>query len=516
MITFNPELYEKLGEGINASADLVQCTLGPAGRNVAFDPITDVPYILNNGKDIIKHLHFSDKITAIGSDIIKSSMAKAYWASGDGSVAAAVLIKSIWNNGMINIAAGADPMAIMRGIRKASAAAAKAIALSADKTDGFSTGDIYNIAKTAGSGRDDIAEIVSDVYEKIGPDGYVSVSDSQMAETVINVYNGVRWEEGFSGYEESSLTLENPLVLLLNKVIDDVRVVFPALEYARDNHRALLVIARELKDDVKKALAYVKANGGIDVVGVNAPGHGDVRDLNMKYFGIMFNAKVYDEITLDAEAVSPQGCGWVGKAVIGKKETLLQDIPNADDPLVLQRKEELLSQLKDIKSEDDRYRIEQMLMPISGKTAEILVGGVMEMEMFEKKYLTDNAIHSVLNAIKTGYLPGGGKAYILGIPAAEECAKELEGDERAGAKILIDALKEPMRQIIRNAGENPDSIIEKIEKSEKYTGYNVLSMKFEDFKQSGVLDSLACVQSAVEIAVSSVSTALSVSACITE
>ncbi len=515
MIILSPEVYNKIGSGIDYAANAVKATIGPLGRNIAFDPKMDVPYIINSGREIVKHVNFQDKAVMVGVDVVKQAMEKAFWTGGDGSVATAVLVQSMWNEAVHMDAAGADSMALMRGIRKASEVALDAFKKNADQVSGDD--DIKALAKCAAGGRNDIADIVCEVYNHIGPNGYVTVEDSQMAETHISYFKGMRWEKGFLGhFEEESIVLEDPYVLLINRIVNKFEDLAPILQEVRDKNKSIIIIGREFKDDVINALHYVRDKAGVDVLAVNAPGYGDVRNSNMKYFGIMFGATVFDEMMQDIQTdMTLADCGHAGKVVMNKKEIVIQGIPNPDDPVVEARRKELYADLEHIKDEDERYRIEQMLTPLAGDTAEVKVGGVMEMEMFERKYLVDNAIHNTYSAIKAGFLPGGGKAFILAVPAVREFANTLKGDEKLGAEILAKALTMPAFQIAENAGIDGKSTVEKLLSTEdKYTGLNVLNEKYENLREGGVLDSLAVIESALTTAVSSVSTAISVAACV--
>jgi len=515
MIYLSPVVNKKMSQGIDYAAKAVVPAIGPLGKNIAYDPKTDVPYIVNSGRDIIKHINLEDKAVMVGVDMIKLAMEKAYLSAGDGAVTTAAIINKVWKESEKLDAAGMDTMALMRGLRKASELAVKYLQEQSDEVDDDKY--VYGLAKSAASGRDDIAGIVEEVYQHIGPNGYATVEDSQMAETHISYFKGVKWDHGYTAFfEDQSITQEKPAVLLVNRVISEYKPLIPILTEARDNSRALLIIAREIKEDVANALHFVRDKSGVDVMAVNAPGFGEVRDQNMKYFGIMFNGVVFDDLMAEAHPeMTLADCGSVEMATIKKNETVLQGIPNPKDPLVEQRKAKLYDDLKHIKNEDERYRIEQMLTPLAGDTANISVGGVMEMEMFEKKYLVDNSIHSTYAAIKSGFLPGGGKGYMLAIPAVLEFAETLNGDEKNGAQLLAKALAEPCFRITENAGFDGKSTVEKLlENKDKYYGFNVLSEKFEDFKESGVLDSTAVVCSVISTAVSSVSTAISVAACV--
>ncbi len=515
MIILSPQVYNKIGEGLDYAVNAVKPTIGPLGRNIAFDPKMDVPYVINSGREIVKHVNFEDKATMVGVDVVKQAMEKAYWSSGDGAVATSILVQSMWNDGRRISAAGADSMALMRGIRKASEVAVNSLKEQADSVKGAE--DIRKLAKCSAGGREDIADIVAEVYDNIGPDGYVTVEDSQMAETHINYFTGIKWDKGYSGhFEEQSIILEDPYILLVNQILSDFSVLAPALQEARNQGKAILIIAREFKDDVINALHYVRDKAAVDVMGVVAPGYGEVREQNMRFFSIMFHANVIDDMRMNVQGgITLADCGHAGKAVINKIETVIQGIPNADDPLVVSRRRELQNDLLNVKDENEIYRIEQMLTPLAGKTAEVKVGGVMEMEMFERKYLVDNAVHSAYGALKSGYLPGGGKSYILAVKAVEEYAETLQGDERTGAKILAQALSMPAFQIAENAGYDGKTFAEKMLASDsKYEGFNALTGKMEDLYEAGVLDCAKVSQTVITTAVSSVSTAISIAACV--
>lgn len=514
MIYHSPEVYEKIGSGVEYAAKAVSPTIGPLGRNIAFDPKMDVPYVINSGREIVKHISFEDKAVMVGVDIIKQAMEKEYLTAGDGAVATAVLINRIWREAHRLDAAGVDSMAMMRGIRKASDVAVEYLSSAADRVE--TDEDVRGLAKCAAAGRDDIADIVSEIYEHIGPNGYATVEDSQMAETHITYFKGVRWEKGYSGhFEEQSITLEKPYVLLINRIVKDFAELAPVLQEVRDKGKAILIIAREFKDDVINALHYVRDKANVDVMGVVAPGYGEVRELNMKYFGIMFGATVFDEMRADIQTqMTLEDCGHVDLAIINKVETVLQGIPNPDDPLVESRRQELYEDLKHIKNEDERYRIETMLTPLAGDTANVKVGGVMEMEMFERKYLVDNAIHNTYGAFKTGMLPGCGKGYMLAVPEVLKYAETLKGDEQIGAKVFASCLKSVAFQIAENAGFDGKSTVEKMSQGDKYYGIDVLSGEFGDLRKLGILDCAGVIASVISTAVSSVSTAISVAACV--
>lgn len=514
MIILDPEVYSVIGQGIKYSVDAVKPTIGPLGRNIAYDPKMDVPYIVNNGREIIKRVNFiDDKALMVGVDTVKQAMEKTYWAAGDGSVATAIIIQRLWDEGMKNIAAGADPMALGRGIKKAADCAVSELEKLTDKAK---KEDVRGLALCAAGGRDDVADIVCDIYDHIGPNGYVTVEDSQMAETHVSYFKGVRWEKGFQGFWEiDSVTQENVKILLINRIVNRFEELAPVIKEARDKNTPLLIIARELKDDVINALHYVRDNGGVDVMGVIAPGYGEVRDTNMASFAAMFEGTVFDDMMTEVQDMKLSDCGHADKVIISKKETIIQGIPNPDDPEVVARRQRLYDDLDHIKDENERYRIEQMLTPLAGDTASVLVGGVMEMEMFERKYLVENSIHNTYNALKNGMLPGGGKGYILAVPAVRSFAEGLEKDEKTGALIFADALTAPAFQISENAGlDGKHSVESMLAEKKKYNGINVFTGAMEDMKKSGILDSAAVIKSAVITAVSSISTTLSVAACV--
>lgn len=486
MIAFTPDIFEKIGYGIKSTAQLVQLSYGPKGKNIAFKPVNDVPYILSNADVLIKNLNFEDHLENVGYQIIKQVMDKTYQTAGDGSGAAAILTAAIWENGIRNISAGNSPSELARGIRKAALLAADSLNKQAIFSSDSDT--VYYLAKTACKGRDDLAKIVRDIFDQIGINGYIHVSDSQLCETVININHGIRWEQGFSSYEDKAFTLTNPLVLIINKDITDVRILFPAFTEAKEKDRDLLIICKDLNDDVRQAINYLRTNGGINVIPVCAPGHGEVRDSVLRDFGVIFFAKVYDDLILNAEGITASGLGVTSKAVISRKETVLTGAPNAGDSSIQKRRISLFSQLAECKNEDERYRIESMLLPISENTAEILVGGTMEMEMFEKKYLLDHAVRSVFSGLRNGYLPGGAKGFLAGSDAIEKSIEEFSDEEQLGAKIMAEALKSPIKH---------------------------LSIEEADEDLIGVFDSLESVKTAVLASASAASEAITLAASIT-
>ncbi len=513
-ILLNEEARQALEKGVDALADAVKITLGPKGRNVAFDQTYDVPLVTNDGATIVKQLDYEDPLMRAGADTVKTAALKSNEVAGDGTTAAVVIAQAIIKEGLKNIAAGANPVFFKKGIEKAAQTALNKITeLSVpvqDKTF------VEEIATISGNNDPSVGKMVADAFEKVGLQGVVTVEDSQHMTTTLKHSQGIRIENGYlSPYfitdaMSRKAELDQPYILLVDDRIKNFKDIAKLMEEAARANKSLLILAQDVEEEALAALALNAMKKTIKVAAVKSPGFGDTRKRNLEALALMLDTKVVtEEAGIFLKDCGLKDCGRAERVVIEKEITVIQN-PVARDKEAIQK---MINQIREqLRTTEADYEIEKLEITLSILTAGIAVitvGGVSELEMFERKYRIEDAVHAVQAAVEGGVVPGGGKALLLAVPAVEALIDTLEGDEKAGALILRSALEAPSLQIAENAGVDGRVIVDALLASEDQNyGFNALTMTYEDMFKAGVIDPAKVIKSSLTNAVSAAATLL--------
>ncbi len=507
-LLYNEEARTAIGAGIDKLADAVKVTMGPKGRNVAFTQTYDVPLVTNDGVTIAKQIELEDVFENMGANIVKTAAMKTNEQAGDGTTASIVLSQAIIKEGMKNIAAGANPVILKRGLDNA-------VKIVSDKLTELSIplSDrklIESIATISGNNDKFIGNMIADAFDKIGLEGVVTVEDSQLMDTTMKYSQGIHTETGYlspyfiNNKNNRTCELTNPRILMVEGKVSNFKELINILEKTLEAGASLLIICQDMDDAVTAALANNVMQGALKAAAIKCPGYGDTRKRNMEVLALMLDAEVVTpEKGMKLETCGLEVCGSAKRVVIDKETTLIQEPPCSN-------KEEIEIYKKKIKdklaAETADYEIEKLqisLSLLSGGIAVITVGGVSELEMFERKYRMEDAVNAVYAARDEGVVAGGGKALLDTAAAVDEYIKTVQGDERTGAKILRDALEAPARQIAKNAGMDDSVVIDKlISTSEKNFGFDALNLEYGDMLKKGILDPVKVIRNALTNAVS--------------
>ncbi|NLZ38205.1 MAG: chaperonin GroEL [Firmicutes bacterium] len=489
--------------GMNKVADAVKSTLGPKGRNVAFDQKYDVPLVSNDGATIAKQITLKEPFESTGAELIKQVALKSNETAGDGTTTAVVLAQVMISEGLKNLVAGANPVLMKRGMEKATNAAVEMLKKYATPVDDQET--IKHIATIAGNNDEFIGELLAEAFEKVGLDGVVTVDDSQQLETVLNYSQGIHFENGYlSQYfitDEKSrkVELDNPYVLLVEDTVKNFKDIRNILEQVARRGASLLIIAQDVEGEALNGLTANVVRGGIKAAAVKGPGYGDTRKRNMRALGLMLKGVVVSEdFGMKLEDCGLEICGRAGRVVITKDDIVIQDPPGAGSEDVKKMIKQVKRQIAETKEDYEIERLRITLSILNGGIAVIKVGGVSELEMFERKYRIEDAVNAVYAAAEEGVLPGGGKSFLLAVPAVDELIEKLEGDERTGAMIIREALEAPIKQIAENAGVNGSIVANKLLlNGDTNYGFNALTGQYEDLFKAGVIDPVKVVKSSL-------------------
>ncbi len=508
-ILYDEQARNALLAGIDKLADAVRVTLGPKGRNVAFDQKYDVPLVTNDGVTIAKQIELEDPFENMGANIIKTAAVKTNETVGDGTTASVVLTRAIAKEGVKNVVAGANPVIINKGINKALEVVLKEIdKISRPVKD---KNDVKQIAKISGNNDEFIGDMISDAFDKVGLNGAVTIEDSQQMETVLTYANGVNLGNGYlsehfiNNENNKSAELDKPYILLYEDRIKNFKDIIKILEETAQNGASLLIIAQDVEESALKTLALNVSRGVLKAAAIKCPGYGDTRKRNMKALALVLNGTVVtNEAGLKLEECGLEICGRADRVVIEKENTIIQNPAGANS----EETQIMIKQVRDLlKVTKEDYEIEKLqntLAILQGGLALITVGGVSELEMFERKYRMEDAINAVYASAEQGIVPGGGKALILAIPEVDKLVDSLEGDEKTGAKIVRDALEAPLRQIAENAGMDAGVVADKvINNNDVNFGFNALTGEYEDLVKAGVIDPAKVIKSSLTSAVSS-------------
>lgn len=500
------EAREAMMRGVDTLANTVKITLGPKGRNVVLDKKFGSPLITNDGVTIAKEIELDNAFENMGAQLVKEVATKTNDAAGDGTTTATLLAQALIREGMKNVAAGANPMVIKKGISKAVDAAVKALVENSNKVNGSE--DIARVG-TVSAGDEVIGKLIADAMEKVTADGVITVEESKSADTYCEVVEGMQFDRGYiSPYmvtdtEKMEAVLDDALVLITDKKISNIQEILPLLEQIVQTGKKLVIIAEDVEAEALSTLIVNKIRGTFTCVAVKAPGFGDRRKDMLKDIAILTGGEVIsEELGLELKSATLEMLGRARQVKINKENTII--VGGAGDSSAIKARIGQIKSAIDVSTSDfDREKLQERLAKLSGGVAVLKVGAATETEMKEKKLRIEDALNATKAAVEEGIVAGGGVAYANAIPAVAKLVESSEGDERTGIKIVLRALEEPIRQIAENAGFEGSVIIDKIKASGKVGyGFDAYNEVFTDMIESGIVDPTKVTRSALQNAAS--------------
>ena len=510
-IKFGADARKALECGVNKLADTVRVTLGPKGRNVVLDKQYGSPLITNDGVTIAKEIELEDAFENMGAQLIKEVASKTNDVAGDGTTTATVLARAMVNEGMKNLAAGANPIVLRKGMKKATDAAVEAIKSMSQKVTGKD--QIARVAAVS-SGDEKVGELVADAMEKVSQDGVITIEESKTMQTELDLVEGMQFDRGYiSAYmatdmEKMEAVLDDPFILITDKKISNIQEVLPLLEQIVQSGKKLLIIAEDIEGEALTTLIVNKLRGTFQVVGVKAPGYGDRRKAMLEDIAILTGGRVIsEEVGLELKEATLDMLGRAKSVKVQKENTIIVD-GMGDKDAIQTRIAQIKSQIEETKSEFDKEKLQERLAKLSGGVAVIRVGAATETEMKEAKLRMEDALAATKAAVEEGIIAGGGSAYIHASKTVSKLADELDGDEKTGAKIILKALEAPLFHIAANAGLEGAVIINKVRESEVGTGFDAYKEEYVDMVKAGILDPAKVTRSALQNATSVASTLL--------
>ena len=510
-IKYGAEARKALEAGVNQLADTVSVTLGPKGRNVVLDKSYGTPLITNDGVTIAKEITLEDPFENMGAQVVKEVATKTNDVAGDGTTTATVLAQAMINEGMKNLAAGANPIVLRKGMKKATDEAIAAISKMSKKVSGKD-----QIAKVAAisAGDEEVGNLVADAMEKVSKDGVITIEESKTMETELDLVEGMQFDRGYvSAYmatdmEKMVAELADPYILITDKKISNIQDILPLLEQIVQGGQKLLIIAEDIEGEALTTLIVNKLRGTFQVVGVKAPGYGDRRKEMLQDIAILTGGQVIsDDLGLDLKEVTLDQLGKCKSVKVTKDNTTIVDgLGKKAD--IKKRVELIKTQLGETTSEFDKEKLQERLAKLAGGVAVIRVGAATETEMKEAKLRIEDALNSTRAAVEEGIISGGGSAYVHAIKKVEKLANELEGDEKTGAAIVCKALEAPLSQIVVNAGLEGAVIVNKVKESKDAIGFDAYKEEFVDMVANGIIDPVKVTRTALQNATSIASTLL--------
>ncbi len=500
-IIYGAEARKALENGINQLANTVKITLGPKGRNVVLDKKFGAPLITNDGVSIAKEIELEDAFENMGAQLIKEVATKTNDVAGDGTTTATLLAQAFVREGLKNIAAGANPMIVKKGIADAVKAAVEEIKSNSRKVNGKQ--DIAKVASVS-SADNFIGELISEAMEKVSADGVITVEESKTAETYSEVVEGMQFDRGYiSPYmvtdtDKMEAVLDDAYILITDKKISSIQDLLPLLEQIVQQGKKLLIIAEDIEGEALTTLVLNKLRGTFTCVGVKAPGFGDRRKEMLRDIAILTGGEVIsDELGLDLKETTIEQLGRAKQVKVQKENTIIVDGMGSSDEIKA-RVSQIRSQIEETTSEFDKEKLQERLAKLAGGVAVIRVGAATETEMKEKKLRIEDALAATKAAVEEGIVAGGGTAFLNAIPAVKKLLDTHEGDEKTGVSIVLKALEEPVRQIAANAGLEGSVIINKIMESEKNIGFNALTEEYTNMLDAGIVDPTKVTRSALQ------------------
>ena len=505
-ILYGEDARRALERGVNTLADTVKITLGPQGRNVVLDKKFGTPLITNDGVTIAKEIELPDPFENMGAQIVKEVSTKTNDVAGDGTTTATLLAQAIIREGLKNLAAGANPMIMKKGIASATAAAVAAIKENSKPVNG--TEDIARVGAVS-SGDETIGKLIAEAMEKVSADGVITVEESKTAETYSEVVEGMQFDRGYiapymvTDTEKMEAVLDDAAILITDKKISNIQELLPILEQVVQSGKKLLIVAEDVEGDALSTLIVNKLRGTLNVCCVKAPGFGDRRKEMLQDMAILTGGTVISsDLGYELKEATADMLGHARQVKVTKDNTIIVD-GSGESKAIKDRVAQIRSQIEVTTSDYDREKLQERLAKLAGGVAIIRVGAATESEMKEKKLRIEDALNATRAAVEEGIVAGGGTAYVNAIPAVEKLLKTAEGDEKTGVAIVAKALTEPMRQISANAGIDGSVVLEKVKNSKKVGyGFNALSETYVDMISAGIVDPTKVTRSALENAAS--------------
>mgnify|MGYP005909605243 CR=1 FL=1 len=510
-IKYGAEARAALENGVNKLADTVRVTLGPKGRNVVLDKSFGAPLITNDGVTIAKEIELEDGFENMGAQLIKEVAAKTNDVAGDGTTTATVLAQAMVHEGMKNLAAGANPIILRKGMKKATAKAVEAIQAMSGTIE--SKDQIARVAAIS-AGDDEVGEMVADAMEKVSNDGVITIEESKTMKTELDLVEGMQFDRGYiSAYmatdmEKMEATLDDPYILITDKKISNIQEILPVLEQIVQSGAKLLIIAEDVEGEALTTLIVNKLRGTFTVVGVKAPGYGDRRKEMLKDLAILTGGTVIsEELGLELKDTTMEQLGRAKSVKVQKENTIIVDgCGNKDE--IAARVAQIRAQIAETTSEFDKEKLQERLAKLAGGVAVIRVGAATETEMKEAKLRMEDALSAARAAVEEGIIAGGGSAYVHVTQEIKSVVDALEGDEKTGGKIILKALEAPLFHISANAGLEGSVIINKVKESPVGVGYDAYNEEYVDMVEAGILDPAKVTRSALQNATSVASTLL--------
>ena len=510
-IKYGIEARKALEEGVNKLANTVRVTIGPKGRNVVLDKSYGAPLITNDGVTIAKDIELEDAFENMGAQLVKEVAAKTNDVAGDGTTTATVLAQAMINEGMKSLAAGANPIVLRKGMKKATDCAVEAIAHMSEKVTGKD-----QIAKVAAisAGDEEVGQMVADAMEKVSNDGVITIEESKTMKTELDLVEGMQFDRGYiSAYmatdmDKMEAVLDNPYILITDKKISNIQEILPVLEQIVQSGSKLLIIAEDVEGEALTTLIVNKLRGTFNVVAVKAPGYGDRRKEMLKDIAILTGGQVIsEELGLELKDTTMDMLGRAKSVKVQKENTVIVDGEGAKEDIDA-RVAQIKAQLEETTSEFDKEKLQERLAKLAGGVAVIRVGAATETEMKEAKLRMEDALNATRAAVEEGVVSGGGSAYIHASKKVAELVKTLSGDEKIGAQIILKALEAPLFHIAYNAGLEGAVIINKVRESEVGTGFDAYKEEYVNMIDAGILDPAKVTRSALQNATSVASTLL--------
>ena len=519
MIKFGEDARKSLLEGVNKLADTVKVTLGPKGRNVVLDKSFGAPLITNDGVTIAKEIELEDKFENMGARLVKEVSTKTNDVAGDGTTTATVLAQSMIKEGVKNVAAGADPMAIKRGIDKAVNTAVGALREISSSVNGKE--DIARVASISAN-NEEIGNLIADAMEKVSNDGVITIEESKTSNTELNVVEGMQFDKGYlSPYmatdtEKMEAVLDNPYILITDKKISNIQEILPLLESLMQESGKLLIICDDMESEALSTLILNKLRGVLNVVAVKAPGFGDKRKAMLQDIATLTGGEVItSDLGLELKDTTIAELGRAKQVKVQKENTIIVD-GAGDKGQIADRVAQLKAQINETKSDYDKEGLQERLAKLAGGVAVIGVGAATEVEMKDKKLRIEDALSATKAAVEEGIVAGGGTALLNCTDKVQKLVDTLEGGEKLGAEIVLKALEEPAKQIARNSGLEPAVIVEKVKNEKEGIGFDAATETYVDMKKAGIVDPTKVTRSALQNAASIASMVLTTESLVTD
>ena len=516
-IKYGADARTAMVEGVNKLADTVRVTIGPKGRNVVLDKSYGAPTITNDGVTIAKEIELEDAYENMGAQLVKEVATKTNDVAGDGTTTATVLAQAMINEGVKNLAAGANPIVLRKGMKKATECAVEAISKMATKVKGKD--QIMRVAAVS-SGDDEVGQMIADAMEKVSNDGVITIEESKTMQTELDLVEGMQFDRGYiSAYMATDMdkieaNLEDPYVLITDKKISNIQDILPLLEQIVKTGSKLLIIAEDVDGEALTTLIVNKLRGTFNVVAVKAPGYGDRRKAMLEDIAILTGGKVISsDLGLELKDTTLDDLGRAKSIKVEKEKTTIVDGLGEKDEIAA-RVAQIKKQIEDTTSDFDKEKLQERLAKLAGGVAVIRVGAATETEMKEAKYRMEDALNATRAAVEEGIIFGGGSAYIHASKEVEKLASSLEGDEKTGANVVLKALEAPLYHIANNAGLDGSVIVNKVKESKVGIGFNAYSEEYVDMVKDGIIDPAKVTRSAIQNATSVASSFLTTEAAV--